>query len=127
MAETLAVEVAQFSIRVLIVAPGAFTTGIYGLPFFVSNPIPDYDMLRHASAKRFHSISGTEKGDPAKAAEAIVDVVRGEGMAKGRRWPLYLFLGNDCEDAVKAKTAKVLAVLDEWKDVTRAMNLDESV
>jgi len=123
--ETLAAEVAQFSIRVLIVAPGSFRTeGIYGNPFFMSNPIMDYDTLRHASAKRFHSVSGTEKGDPVKAAEAIVDVVRGEGMAEGKEWPMYLILGHDCEDAVKTKCAKVLAALDEWKDVTRAMNFD---
>jgi hypothetical protein len=128
LGETLAAELAQFSIRVLIVAPGAFRTeGIYGHPFFAAKPITDYDMLRHASANRFHSISGTEKGDPVKAAIAIVDVVKGDGIAAGKDWPLYLMLGNDCEEAVKTKCAKVLTVLDEWRDVTRATNFDGNV
>lgn len=118
--ENLAAEVAQFSIRVLIVEPGAFRTeGIYRHPFSISNPIPDYDILRQASGKRYNGVSGTEKGDPVKAAEAIVDVVRGDGVAKGREMPLYLMLGSDCEEAVRAKCAKVLAVVDEWKDITR--------
>ena len=68
---------------------------------------------------RFASIPGREPGDPDKAVEAVVDVVRGEGVAEGRAWPDYLFLGDDAEAAVRDRCSKVLKVLDEWADVTR--------
>jgi hypothetical protein len=113
-------ELFHFHIRVLLVEPGAFRTeGIYGQPYYDLNPIEEYDSLRRSAMTRFASIPGREPGDPDKAVEVIVDVVRGEGVAKGRPWPDYLFLGDDAEAAVRAKCSKFLKVLDEWADVTR--------
>lgn len=121
----MAVELSQFNIRIVLVEPGSFRTeDIYGQKFFTANPIAAYDELRAVSSARLSSIAGTEKGDPARAAEAIVDIVRGEGVAKGRQWPQYLILGNDAEADVRAKCSKVLTVLDEWVDVTRNVNFD---
>ena len=80
--------------------------------------------MRNASKTRFASVSGTEKGDPDKAVEAIVDVVCGEGVVKGRPWPGYLVLGEDAEVDVRTKCKKVLDVLDEWVDVVRSVNFD---
>lgn len=54
-----------------------------------------------------------------------MDVVRGEGVAKGRRWPEYLLLGDDAEAAVRGKCSKVLKILDEWVDVTRSVSFDQ--
>jgi len=125
--ETLTVELSQFNIRVVLVEPGAFRTeGIGGQQYFTSNPIADYDALRTFSRAKFSSVPGTQNGDPDKAAEVIVDVVRGEGITKGRSWPEYLILGNDAEAGVREKTSKVLKVLDEWVDVTRNVNFDSS-
>jgi hypothetical protein len=125
LGETLSLELAPFSIRVLIVEPGAFRTeGIYGQKYNTSNPIPDYNDLRAFSKALFASIGGTQKGDPDKAAVAIVDVVRGEGVAEGKPWPLYLVLGEDAEQNVRDKIKKVGDVLEEWKQVSRNMNID---
>jgi NAD(P)-dependent dehydrogenase (short-subunit alcohol dehydrogenase family) len=124
--ETLSVELAPFSIKVLIVIPGAFRTeGIYGQKFFSSNSIPEYDEMRHATVQRFSSIPGKEKGDPVKAMEAVVDVVRGEGKAKGRPWPLYLVLGDDADEGIRQKATKLLKHVDQWSDVIRTVNFDE--
>lgn len=121
------VELSQFNIRVVLVEPGAFRTeGICNQQYFTANPIADYDALRTSSHAIFSSVSGTQKGDPDKAAEVIVDVVRGEGVTKGRSWPEYLLLGNDAETGVREKTSKVLKALDEWVDVTRNVNFDSS-
>ncbi|KAF5370913.1 hypothetical protein D9615_009789 [Tricholomella constricta] len=118
LTETLSAELAQFNIRVLLVAPGSFRTeGIYGQDYNTTNPIAANDAMRELSFSRFKAIPGTEKGDPDKAMEAVVDVVRGEGIAKGRPWPGYLVLGEDAEKDVRDKCNKVLRVLDEWKDV----------
>lgn len=56
--------------------------------------------------------------------QVVVDVVRGEGVAKGRPWPGYLILGEDAENDVRTKCSKVLKVLDEWVDVSRGVNFD---
>lgn len=116
---------AAFNIKVCIVQPGGFRTeGIYGQSYFTQNPIPAYDALREASMKRFAGVPGSERGDPDKAATAIVDVVKREGVAQGRAWPPYLVLGEDAEVNVKNKCAKVLGVLEEWVDVARGVSFD---
>lgn len=39
--------------------------------------------------------------------------------------PLYLVLGEDADADVRNKCAKVLGVLEEWKDVVRGVGIDE--
>ncbi|KAG6873110.1 hypothetical protein C0995_002773 [Termitomyces sp. Mi166 len=125
LTETLATEVAPFNIRVLLVAPGSFRTkGIYDQTYNTSNPIAVNTTLREASIARFKVLAGTGKGNPAKAMEAVGDIVQGVGIAKGRLWPGLLVLGEDAERDVRDKCNKVLKALDEWKDVTCGINLD---
>jgi NAD(P)-dependent dehydrogenase (short-subunit alcohol dehydrogenase family) len=126
MGETLAFELAPLNIRVLIVEPGSFRTeGIYINPFDVSNPIPDYDEHRADSLITWNAIAGKQPGDPVKAMNAVVDVVRGEGAAAGRMWPSYLILGRDAEIDIRNKCAKMIRHLDEWSDVVRGVDIDE--
>ncbi|KAJ7444571.1 hypothetical protein B0H11DRAFT_1825279 [Mycena galericulata] len=124
LAETLAIEVAPLGVRVLLVAPGAFRTGISNTTYHTENPLADYDKLRALSLERFNALHGTEKGDPAKAMEVVVDVVRGEGVARGRPWPGTLVLGEDAENDLRAKTKRALDNLDAWSDVIRGVSLD---
>ncbi|KAF9449144.1 NAD(P)-binding protein [Macrolepiota fuliginosa MF-IS2] len=124
--ENLSTELAPFNIRTLLAQPGGFRTeGIYSHGWNSTNPISDYDDLRDKTRTVFSNIPGKERGDPWKAATAIVDIVRGEGIAKGRDLPKYLILGDDAENAVRNKCQVVLDTLDEWKDVTRGVNFDE--
>ena len=117
--ETIATEVAGLGVRALLVAPGAFRTeGIYGSQWSPENNIPAYDALRDAATQRFHSICGTEKGDPAKAMELLVDVVKGEGKAAGRPFPRYLILGEDAHGDAIRRAQQVTSAVEEWKDIT---------
>ena len=125
MTETYAVELEPFGIRVLLVAPGAFKTeNIYSQEFFRDNEIADYHSMRISAEKRFGAVAGTQAGDPDKAMEAVVDVVRGEGVTKGRPWPRYLVLGEDAGRDVRMKSERILGVLDEWNDVTSGVGFD---
>lgn len=125
LTDTLAVELAPLGIRVLLVAPGSFRTeGIYGQGYSCATSIKDYDDIRTLSRQRIGSIAGLEKGDPKKAMEVVVDVVRGEGVAKGKSWPGILVLGEDAEKDARERCTKVLEVLDEWKDVSRGVSFD---
>lgn len=86
--------------------------------------IPAYDDISQKAEHFVSQVGGNEEGDPRKAAEVICDVVRGEGIGKGRDWPEWLFLGSDCLRDVGDKCARVEKVLDEWRDVSLSTRLD---
>lgn len=102
------------------------TEGAYGYPPFQdpAKMIPDYDEMRTQAASGFATIRQGIRGDPDKAMNALVDVVRGEGVAQGREWSGYLILGEDVEADIKRKMKKIESVLDTWSDVTRGVNLE---
>jgi len=119
-------ELSEFGIKVLLVEPGAFRTeGIHNQQYYLDNKIPAYDTLRRRGLDIFAGVPGKERGDPNKAVDAIIDVVRGEGVAKGRPWPEYLILGNDAEHDVRSKINKILTSLDSFADVTRGVDFDD--
>ncbi|KAG1815602.1 uncharacterized protein BJ212DRAFT_1481373 [Suillus subaureus] len=113
MSESLALELEPFNIRVLLVEPGSFRT----------EGILDYDEQRAVGRVNFSKTAGKQPGDPDKAMEIVVDVVKGEGCAAGREWPLYLVLGKDAEADIRNKCAKVLKHLDDWNDVIRGVDV----
>jgi len=80
--------------------------------------------MRKMATESFAAIAGTQKGDPVKAMEAVVDVVRGEGKAEGRPWPLYLALGDDADECIRQKSARLLQHVDEWGDVIKSVSFE---
>ncbi|KAL1725288.1 hypothetical protein EV714DRAFT_240127 [Schizophyllum commune] len=123
--ESLANEVALFNVKVMLVQPGSFRTeGMYGQGFYNGNKIPAWNDIHATARARFASVPGTEKGDPAKAMRALVDVVRGEGKAAGRELPRYLVLGEDAVADVRNKFGRVLQVVADWEDVSTDTNFD---
>ena len=126
IAETMAIELEPFGIRMLIVEPGSFRTeGIYRNEFGRSNPIADYDDMREPAAKVFTAPAGKQAGDPVKAMKALVEVVCEEGRARDKAWPLYLVLGKDAEQDVRDKCARMIRHLDEWNEIVRNVDLDD--
>ncbi|KAJ7176711.1 hypothetical protein C8R46DRAFT_889813 [Mycena filopes] len=124
LADCLAAELAPLNIRVLLVQPGSFRTAIARQPFHTAHPITEYDPVRNLALTRMGTLMGTERGDPAKAMEAVVDVVRSEGPARGKTWPGCLVLGVDAEADVRAKCKRMVDHLDEWTDVVRSVDIE---
>lgn len=123
--ETLAHELKSFGVKVMIVEPGGFRTeNIYTYPWTHPYHSPSLDAFREKAQSFWRTIDGKQPGDPDKAANAIVDVVRGEGLALGKELPMWLVLGKDAEVNIRDKVARILANLDGWKDVTRATDFD---
>jgi hypothetical protein len=56
--------------------------------------------------------------------EAVVDVVRGEGKAAGRPWPLYLVLGDVGVSGVTEKCDTIKNVVERWRDVSTGLDFD---
>lgn len=127
LGETLSVELKEFNIRVLLVEPGAFRTkNIFSRPFYEGNKIADYDALREHAEGLYTKADGHQPGDPVKAMDVVVDVVQGQGRARGKRWPTILPLGMEAEQAIRNKSEVMQEMLDDWKDIIRDTRLDES-
>ena len=123
--ETYSTELAPFSIRVTVVIPGSFRTEkVLGQPMTIHRHVPEYNELRAAAAQKFAALAGNERGDPVKAMELLVDVVRGEGKAYGKEWPMWLFMGKDAYRDVRNKCDKVLKTLDAWENVATDLEFD---
>ncbi|KAJ7037942.1 hypothetical protein C8F04DRAFT_385801 [Mycena alexandri] len=127
LAETLTVELAQFNIRVLLVEPSAFRTRMVRTAnnYNMQNPIPAYDGTREENMRAYDGRDGKQSGDPDKAMDAVVDVVRGEGRATGKPWPGYLLLGKEADRDVRAKCKIMTEHLDEWCEIVKGVDFDE--
>ena len=86
----------------------------------VQSSIPDYSTFSTTLLDGLASEDRAQPGDPVKLVEIALDLVRQEGVAKGRNIPLRLPLGVDCYDDVKAKCEETLKLLEEWKGVIRS-------
>ena len=86
MVESLSAEIAPFNIKSIIFAPGIFRTRTFSTSYqYNQSSIPQYAQM-YAGTKAFvDGMNGQEPGDPKKAVERMIDVVRGEGWPRGRR------------------------------------------
>jgi NAD(P)-dependent dehydrogenase (short-subunit alcohol dehydrogenase family) len=111
LSEALAAEVAPFGIRVLVVEPGAFRTHLFGAAFRSMPIMKIYDSTVGPTRAYAAGMAGTQPGDPAKAARAIVDAVDA-GVPTFR-----LPLGADAVKSIRDKLARVTADVDRTERV----------
>ena len=108
-------EVAPLGITATVVEPGAFRTDFAGRSLAqAETPIADYADTAGKRRKENDTAHGTQPGDPAKAAAALVDVVE-SGSA-----PYLLMLGNDASDHVRTALDSLRDDLDTWETVSRS-------
>jgi NAD(P)-dependent dehydrogenase (short-subunit alcohol dehydrogenase family) len=117
MSEALADEVRPLGIKVLIVEPGAFRTGLFGATTD-SEQIADYSATVGPTRRMIQASDGQQQGDPAKAAAAILTAV------DAPETPLRLPLGDDAVDAISGHLDTVRAELATWEKVARDTRLD---
>jgi NAD(P)-dependent dehydrogenase (short-subunit alcohol dehydrogenase family) len=115
LSEALAAEVRPFGIRTLIVEPGAFRTDFGGARMHRSATIDAYRVSTGATRAAVDGMDGTQPGDPAKAASAILTALDSDDP------PLRLALGDDAVDAIAAHLDQVRADLDRWEPLSRSM------
>src|SRR5262249_26254203 len=119
LSEAAAVEVAPFGIKVLIVEPGAFRTGLHrtGTRQETAAISAYTDIIGPIRAQQA-AFDGKQPGDPAKAAAAIITALSADTT------PLRLPLGNDAADAIAASLNTTRAELAAWEQVTRGTDFD---
>lgn len=101
--EALAQEMAAIGVKVTIIEPGPFRTDFLGRSGVIAKrEIEEYKPALDAVRHYFHSNVGKQKGDPAKAVQAIMHVAASENP------PLHLLLGAAAWNRMRGK-------LDQWQ------------
>ena len=103
------------------VAPGAFRTD-----FLSSHSIRKSDAEDAAYAATvgrmmsgFDAMAGKQIGDPDRAAQAILELVRAEQP------PIHLLLGTDALRRAREKVDAVIEEMDRWEEVTRSTDFPQ--
>jgi len=111
LSEALALEVAPFGIKVLIVEPGAFRTSFAADALKLMPALPAYQSTVGGTREFAQGMDGSQEGDPAKAAAAIDMALRTETT------PLRLQLGEDSIHAIRNHAETLLKNLVSWEAV----------
>ena len=115
ISEVLAKEVAGFGIKVTALAPGSFRTDWAGRSMVrAGRSVADYDALFDPIRQAREQKSGQQNGDPAKAAQALLQLVAAENP------PVHLLLGNDALKLVREKLVSLEAEIASWEELSRS-------
>jgi NAD(P)-dependent dehydrogenase (short-subunit alcohol dehydrogenase family) len=112
MSEALADETRPLGIKVLIVEPGAFRTALFS-NITASAQIADYTATVGPTRHMIEAGNGTQPGDPAKAAAAILTALDADDA------PLRLPLGDDAVDAILGHLDSVRTEITTWEKLAR--------
>ncbi|KAF3012971.1 hypothetical protein E8E14_004168 [Neopestalotiopsis sp. 37M] len=124
---TLAREVADFNVRVLLVYMGSFNTPMSTNVNLAEKPLdPDY----HGTVlQKYYDVFEAKnmplKGDHKKAVKAIYEVVVGEGVGKGCEKEVRMVLGKDCAVRVGEVQENLQHMMDVFGDICNNVDVDE--
>jgi NAD(P)-dependent dehydrogenase (short-subunit alcohol dehydrogenase family) len=108
-------ELAPLGITVTVVEPGAFRTDFSGRSLTQSGTvIADYAGTAGRRRKEHDIVHGTQDGDPAKAAQALITAVQSAEP------PAFLLLGQDALDTYRQTAEAQLAEVRAWEKLTAA-------
>ena len=108
LSDALAAEVAPYGITVMIVEPGAFATSFGASRSQVSPDSGHYDDTVGPQRRAVATMDGSQPGDPAKAAAAILEALDAPSP------PRRLALGADAVEHIGSALDARRAELDEW-------------
>jgi NAD(P)-dependent dehydrogenase (short-subunit alcohol dehydrogenase family) len=120
--ESLAPEVAPFGIRTTVVEPGFFRTELLTAEStnYAAPSIEDYADRTTATVDAWNGMNGRQGGDPAKLAEALVEIV---GLDEP---PARWVAGADAVRGVEQKARDLLAQVDAHRELSSSLALDDA-
>lgn len=120
--ESLAGEVKPFGICTMIVEPGFFRTELLTpeSTTFGELSIGDYDEARAEINAFWASMNGTQAGDPAKLARALVQ------LADSDEPPLRWAAGEDVVEGVEDKARLLLAQVDAHRELSVSLSHEDA-
>lgn len=115
LGESLAQEVRPFGVRVTLVQPGPFRTGFARRSLATPvPPVPGYETTVGRFRQLLERMDGKQPGDPARAAQAIRQVIGHPNP------PLRLVLGKYAVAKVRKTLAEAGKELADWEAVAVA-------
>ena len=119
LSRVLAVEAEPFGIRVLVVEPSAFATDWAGSSMTIHDIPAEYDATIGAMHRRLRANAEGAAGDPARAAEIIVEAVKRDNP------PSHLLLGVTAVEWALDYSHKQLDEATRWESVSRSADYAE--
>ncbi|MDP4004339.1 oxidoreductase [Methylobacterium sp. NEAU K] len=111
--DALSAEVGPLGIRVTCIEPGPFRTDWARRSLVQTrSTIPDYAETAGARLKATAEKSGTQAGDPVRAAEAMIRVTESESP------PRHLVLGAWGFEAVTGRLKQRLTEIEAWRETS---------
>jgi NAD(P)-dependent dehydrogenase (short-subunit alcohol dehydrogenase family) len=118
--DALAAETQPLGIAVTCVAPGPFRTDWAGRSLIQTpNRIADYAETAGARMKRTAEYSGTQPGDPARAADAVIQIT------ESKTPPRHLVLGAFGFETVTNNLKETLAEIEAWRATSLATDFPQ--
>lgn len=118
--EVLSKEVTPLGLKVMIIEPGGFRTDWAGSSMSHVEPGEDYQGTVGKLQEYIREKTGTEQGDPAKGAQAIITIVNEENP------PLRLLLGSDAVYMAKLIDQGKLAETERWEKLSISTDYADS-
>jgi NAD(P)-dependent dehydrogenase (short-subunit alcohol dehydrogenase family) len=118
--EVLAKEMALIGVKVTIVEPGGFRTDFAGSSTVLQEGRSEYDAVVGAAARMQREYNGRQPGDPARAAQAILEI------AAMDQPPLRLALGSDAVKAIAQADQARLDELQQWRTLSTSTDFPKS-
>ncbi|MER5770608.1 SDR family NAD(P)-dependent oxidoreductase [Streptomyces sp. NPDC001985] len=112
LSEALAAEAAGFGVKVTIVEPGGYWTGLYTRGLTTTEPLGAYAPLRAEMERQF--AEGSSDSLPHLAAEAVLEVVDSDDP------PLRLLLGGMAYDLAFETSRRRMETWAAWEETSRA-------
>jgi NAD(P)-dependent dehydrogenase (short-subunit alcohol dehydrogenase family) len=115
--ESLTPEIAPFDIRTMLVEPGFFRTELLSTQSttYAKPSIDDYAERARETVAAWSSMNGKQGGDPAKLADAIVQ------LAGLKEPPARFAAGTDAVQTLEAKAKTLLAEANAYRDLSSSL------
>jgi NAD(P)-dependent dehydrogenase (short-subunit alcohol dehydrogenase family) len=115
LSAALALELAPLGIKVTAIAPGAFRTDFLKETSIRVSKTAEagYADSADKAVAAFSQMNGKQLGDPARAAQAILAVVKSDAP------PVHLLLGSDALSRANARLDAMRADIARWETLTR--------
>ena len=86
--------------------------------------IAHYDGYREDALQELTERWKRAQGDPTKAVEVLVDVIKGQGKAEGMGLPSRLLLGRPTFTCARDHCEKLLKLANDWEGVSKDLDYD---